>query len=107
MNGVVITGLPTWGEGPHKPKRQECANSLRRLRRRLERAAMYEEPVSQKVYRWLLKLCPSGFRESYSGPMEQQFREELSESSGGWALAVLWVRVLTDLVVTIPGQMGH
>lgn len=68
---------------------------------------MHEQTVSQKVYRWLLKLCPSGFRDSYSGPMEQQFREELSESAGARALTALWIRALTDLAVTIPVQVAH
>ena len=65
---------------------------------------MSEKSVSQKVYRWLLKLSPSGFCDDYSGPMEQQFRDELSEASGVWALTVLWIRVLADLTATIPAR---
>jgi len=68
---------------------------------------MHEEPVSRKIYRWLLKLYPARFRETYASPMEQEFREELAESSGAWALAVLWIRLLTDLAVTIPAQVGR
>ena len=66
-----------------------------------------EDPVSWRIYRWLLKLYPAGFRETYGGPMEQEFREELAESTGRWALTVLWIRLLTDLAVTIPGQVAR
>jgi len=68
---------------------------------------MPEEPVSRKIYRWLLKLYPAGFRETYAGPMEQEFREELTESTGAWALALLWIRLLIDLAVTIPAQVAR
>lgn len=35
------------------------------------------------------------------------FREELAESTGRWALTVLWIRLLADLAVTIPGQVAR
>ena len=40
---------------------------------------MSDEPASLKLYRWFLKLYPSTFRESYAGPLEQEFRDELRE----------------------------
>lgn len=66
---------------------------------------MPEDPLSLRLYRWLIRLYPPGFREDYALPMEQQFRDELAESSGLWALAVLWARLLVDLAVSIPVQI--
>jgi putative ABC transport system permease protein len=68
---------------------------------------MPSTPFSLKLYRFLLKLYPAGFRDDYAGPMEREFRDELSESSGGFALAKLWVRLLTDLAVSIPLQFSR
>ena len=44
-------------------------------------------------------LYPSGFRENYGGPMEREFRDELAESGSGWAMAMLWIRLLSDLAI--------
>ena len=65
---------------------------------------MRDTPLSLKLYRWFLRLYPVGFGENYARPMETEFRDELAESSGVWALAALWVRLLTDLGVSIPAQ---
>lgn len=64
-------------------------------------------PLSLKLYRCLLKLYPAGFRDDYAGPMEREFRDELAESSSGFALAKLWLRLLTDLAVSIPLQFSR
>jgi putative ABC transport system permease protein len=68
---------------------------------------MPRTPFSLKLYRRLVKLYPAGFRDDYAGPMEREFRDELSESSGGFALAKLWARLLTDLAVSIPLQFSR
>lgn len=68
---------------------------------------MREESVSRKIYRCLLRLYPAEFREIYARPMEQDFREELTESNGAWALVLLWIRLLTDLALSIPGQVAR
>jgi putative ABC transport system permease protein len=68
---------------------------------------MRKTPFSLILYRWLLRLYPAGFRQDYAGPMEREFRDELAESSGGGALAVLWVRLLVDLAVSIPVQVSR
>ena len=52
---------------------------------------MPDATLSLKLYRWLIKLYPAGFREDYAGPLERAFRDELSESKGLWALCSLWV----------------
>ena len=66
---------------------------------------MRDTPFSLKLYRWLLRLYPAGFRENYAGPMEREFRDELAESSGAGAMAKLWIRLLADLGISIPAQV--
>jgi hypothetical protein len=39
-------------------------------------------PDLPRLYRWLLKLYPAGFREEYQTPMERQFRDEYREAEG-------------------------
>ncbi|MFZ0038796.1 MAG: ADOP family duplicated permease [Candidatus Acidiferrales bacterium] len=68
---------------------------------------MRDEPFSLRLYRRLLKLYPAGFRETYAGPLEMEFRDELAESKGAWALAALWIRLLADLAVSIPVQVSR
>lgn len=68
---------------------------------------MPDTPISLKLYRFLLKLYPSGFRDDYAGPMEREFLDELTESSGGFALVKLWIRLLADLSVSIPLQFSR
>ena len=40
-------------------------------------------------------------------PMEREFRDELAESSGAYALTVLWIRLLADLAVSVPLQLSR
>lgn len=61
--------------------------------------------LSLKLYRLLLKLYPATFREQYAVPMERAFRDELAESHNVWALAVLWLRLFSDLAKSIPLQL--
>jgi predicted permease len=68
---------------------------------------MPDTPISLKLYRLLLKLYPSGFRDDYAAPMEREFRDELAESSGAFALATLWLKLLADLVISIPLQFSR
>ena len=65
---------------------------------------MPDAPFSLKLYRFLLKFYPTGFHDDYAGPMEHEFRDELAESSGIFALGRLWIRLLADLAVSIPLQ---
>ena len=66
---------------------------------------MPSEALSLKVYRFLLKLYPVGFREEYTRPMESEFGYELAESRGVFARAKLWLWLLTELAVQIPLQI--
>jgi hypothetical protein len=68
---------------------------------------MRDESFSLKFYRRLLRLYPAGFRDNYAGPLERAFRDELAESSGPWALALLWIRLLADLAISIPAQVAR
>jgi hypothetical protein len=66
---------------------------------------MRETSIFFGIYRWLLRLYPAAFRDNYAGPMEQEFCDELAESRGLWAVAVLWIRLAADLAVTVPAQV--
>lgn len=61
--------------------------------------------LTLSIYRRLLRLYPAAFREEYSGELERQVREELAELHGAAAIAMLWVRLLRDLAVSIPAQL--
>jgi predicted permease len=63
--------------------------------------------LSTRLYRRLVKLYPAGFRESYSGPLEQQFREDYAEARGSAARAALWLRTLADFARSMPAQAAH
>jgi predicted permease len=66
---------------------------------------MPEVQSSLRLYRWLLHLYPVGFRENYAGPLERQFLDELSESPGSFRGAMLWIRILYDLALSVPLQL--
>lgn len=66
---------------------------------------MRDEPLSLRLYRWLLKLYPAGFRENYAEPLEREFRDELRESTGPAALSILWMRLVADLAISVPMQI--
>ena len=68
---------------------------------------MPDAPLSLKLYRFLLKLYPAGFHDDYAGPLEREFRDELAESSGIYALTKVWVRLLTDLAISVPVQFSR
>jgi hypothetical protein len=54
---------------------------------------MPERPISFRLCQWLLKLYPAGFRENYANLLERALRDELNESTGAAALAILWIRL--------------
>lgn len=66
---------------------------------------MPDQSRSVRFYRWLVGLYPVGFRESYSGPLERAFRDELAQTRGAWGLARLWIRLLADLALSLPAQL--
>jgi putative ABC transport system permease protein len=62
---------------------------------------------SLKLYRCLLRLYPTGFRENYAGSMERQFLDEMSELHGVFPLVLLWLRILSDFVISAPAQLAR
>lgn len=68
---------------------------------------MPDDAFSLRLYRRLLKLYPAGFRENYAGLLERAFRDELDESTGAAALAILWVRLFADLAISVPAQFAR
>jgi hypothetical protein len=68
---------------------------------------MRDASLSVRLYRWLLRLYPPGFREDYSGPMERELRDELAECRGAWARGALLIRLLADLAMSIPEQLSR
>ncbi len=57
-------------------------------------------PLSEKVYRSLLRLFPAGFREEYGEDVLQLFRDRHAELGGRprRTRAVFWMRILGDLI---------
>jgi predicted permease len=68
---------------------------------------MPESGTGLKVYRGLLKLYPAGFRENYGDALEREFLDERSECNGPFSLAVLWIRILADLAISVPRQFAR
>ena len=68
---------------------------------------MRDEPFSLRLYRWMLKFYPAGFRENYAEPLEREFRDELCESTGAAALGILWIRLVADLAISVPLQISR
>ncbi|MBZ5582264.1 MAG: ADOP family duplicated permease [Acidobacteriia bacterium] len=57
-----------------------------------------------KIYRWLIKLYPAGFREEYGAAVERQLQDEYRDSRGG---VRFWLRAFADLAVSIPAQIAR
>ncbi len=68
---------------------------------------MPDVPFSLRLYRWLLKLYPAGFRENYAELLEREFRDELNESTGAANLGTLWIRLFMDLAISVPLQFSR
>lgn len=59
-----------------------------------------------KIYRVLLHLYPTAFREEYADAMEREFSDELAEAQTGFAVVWFWMRLLFDLAVFLPVQLA-
>jgi hypothetical protein len=59
-----------------------------------------------KLYRLLLHLYPTAFREEYAKAMEQEIQDELPDAQTGFAVVWLWLRLLGDLAFSIPTQLA-
>ena len=60
--------------------------------------------LGRKVYSVLLLAYPKEFRNEYGPQMAQLLRDCERDAQNGLALLDLWLRILGDLVRTIPGE---
>ena len=58
--------------------------------------------MSEKIYAWLLRLYPSGFREIYGAEALQLFRDRARDETGLVPRLRFWLDLLFDLAVSIP-----
>lgn len=59
---------------------------------------------SEKIYGFLLRAYPRGYRTRYAQPMAQLFRDRLGEVRTHSNLVALWTRTLADWVVSVPAR---
>ena len=52
--------------------------------------------MSERIYRWLLRLYPAQFRAAYEDAALQLFRDRLRDMRSFAGLAALWMRTLAD-----------
>jgi hypothetical protein len=60
--------------------------------------------MSEKIYRWLLKLYPASFREGYSAAALQLFRDRSRAERGVLRRLRFWADVITDLCISLPRE---
>jgi putative ABC transport system permease protein len=61
---------------------------------------------SLRLYRWLLKLYPTGFRDQYGTPMQREFQDEYAEVQGRRDLLRFWARTVGDIARSAPRQFA-
>jgi predicted permease len=61
---------------------------------------------SLRLYRWLLRLYPAGFREQYGSPMHRQFQDDYAEVQDSRDLLRLWIRTIGDIARSVPRQFA-
>ena len=61
--------------------------------------------ISLKLYRLLLRLYPTGFREEYGAPLQQQFNADYVDVRGPGELVRFWARTVADVARSAPGQL--
>lgn len=61
---------------------------------------------SIRLYRWLLRLYPAGFREQYGVPMHRQFQDEYAEVQNVRDFLRLWGRTVGDIARSAPRQVA-
>src|SRR5438552_2300032 len=60
--------------------------------------------MSETIFRLLLYLYPSRFRQEYGDEARQLFRDRTRDEAGVWPSVRLWFDVLTDLVISLPRE---
>jgi len=66
-------------------------------------------PRSDRLYRFLLRLFPAGFREEYGEDVVQLFRDRRAELAGSRrrTRAVFWIRTLGDLILEASAERAQ
>jgi len=60
--------------------------------------------MSEVIFRLLLHLYPSRFRQEYGDEALQLFRDRTHDEAGVWPSVRLWFDLLTDLVISLPRE---
>src|SRR5215469_3071580 len=60
--------------------------------------------MSEKIYRWLLRLYPSDFREAYGEEALRLIRDRARDEKGIFPCLRLWLDLLADLAFSIPRE---
>lgn len=60
--------------------------------------------MSEVIFRLLLHLYPSRFRQEYGDEALQLFRDRTHDETGVWLSVRLWFDLLTDLVISLPRE---
>ena len=63
--------------------------------------------MSEKIFRLLLCLYPSHFRQQHGDEALQLFRDRSRDETGVWLLARLWLNLLTDLIMSLPREYRY
>jgi Peptidase family S41 len=63
--------------------------------------------MSEVIFRLLLHLYPSRFRQEYGDEARQLFRDRTHDEAGVWPSVRLWFDLLTDLVISLPREYCH
>src|SRR3954452_21014370 len=100
MSGDGITESPTSGGRSRGLRQRACGNSP------TWQQQLSGDPNMLRLYRILLRLYPTAFREEYAKAMEQEFRDEQAEAQTPFTVVWLWMRLLFDLAVSLPVQLA-
>jgi hypothetical protein len=60
--------------------------------------------MSEKVYAFLLRLFPAGFRQAYGKEALELFRDRWRDERGLFPRLRLWGDLLADLVISVPRE---
>jgi Peptidase family S41/N-terminal domain of Peptidase_S41 in eukaryotic IRBP len=88
-------------------EKRKGRGSHRRAGQELPRAELRFARVPEKIYACLLRLYPTHFRETYGEDALQLFRDRSRHERGLLPSLRLWLDLLADLAVSIPGEYRH
>jgi Peptidase family S41/N-terminal domain of Peptidase_S41 in eukaryotic IRBP len=63
--------------------------------------------MSEKIYACLLRLFPAHFRETYGEAALQLFRDRARDERGLFRTLRLWLDLLADLAISLPGEYRY